>query len=69
MSKAHDVIWTVTCPFCGESEILTLPLEGFLDWRNGTPVQEAFPDLSVDDRERLISGICPDCWDEMFKDE
>ena len=32
-------------------------------------IQDAFPELSKEDRERLITGICPKCWKELFGDE
>lgn len=32
-------------------------------------VQDVFPDLSVDDRELLISGICGKCFDSMFDED
>ncbi len=54
------------CPFCGKSAIVKVPLDGFIAWRGGTVVQEAFPELDENTRERLISGICPECWDKMF---
>ncbi len=59
---------TTTCPFCGQLQLIRVHSKDFHDWENGSPVQEAFPYLSKDDREALISGICPNCWDEMFGD-
>lgn len=39
-------------------------------WRQGAFVQDAFPSLSVDEREALfVTGICATCWDEMLGDE
>ena len=57
---------TTTCPFCGKIQFIRVHNEDFHDWENGVPAQEAFPYLSEDDREALISGICPNCWDEMI---
>ena len=37
-------------------------------WQRGTLIQNAFPDMSADDRERLITGICPSCRKKLFKD-
>lgn len=55
-----------TCPFCGhENEILVYE-DDYLAWQAGELAQNAFPYLSADDREMLISGICPKCWDDMF---
>jgi len=54
------------CPMCGDTKVLSLPEAGYKAWQNGTMIQRALPELSADDRERLISGICPTCWDKMF---
>ena len=35
----------------------------------GENIQIAFPDLTADQREILISGICPECWDKIFPPE
>ena len=32
-------------------------------------VQDAFPHLSLDDREFLMTGITPEEWDEHFSEE
>lgn len=33
------------------------------------PIQEAFPQHSADQREFMISGICPTCWNSTFDKE
>jgi hypothetical protein len=43
-------------------------LFNFINGRSGL-AQEAFPDLSVDEREFIISGIHPDEWNELFGNE
>jgi len=40
--------------------------EEFTSAVKGTHAQVAFPDMSTDNRERLISGTCPKCWNKMF---
>jgi len=32
-------------------------------------MQDIFPELSIADRELLISGTCDTCWNEMFPEE
>ena len=54
------------CPFCGKTAIVEVPTDGFVAWQGGATVQRAFPNLDADTRERLVSGICPTCWDKMF---
>ena len=56
-----------TCPFCGKTTPVQIRRVADYDtWQNGTLAQDAFPYLSADEREMLISGICPTCWDNMF---
>lgn len=56
----------VPCHICQEIVELTVPVEGFIAWQRGDYIQDAMPELSADDREMLISGTCPKCWDELF---
>ena len=35
----------------------------------GILIQDAFPHLSADDREFILSGVTPEEWDEHFSDE
>lgn len=58
-----------TCPFCGEKMALPVPKDEFDAWQSGVPVQKAFPYLSAEEREFIISGICENCWEKMFGDE
>ncbi len=60
---------TTTCPFCGKSHGVKVSAADFWEWNDGALVQDAFPYLSADEREMLISGICPTCWDKMFGGE
>lgn len=57
------------CPFCGKFTIITVKTVDFVLWMDGENAQQAFPYLSPNEREALISGICPDCWDKMFSDD
>ena len=56
------------CPMCGEYHMLTVDLEQYLNYQSGELVQDAFPHMSPTDRERFISGLCPDCQKEIFKE-
>lgn len=57
------------CPFCGHRNTIAVYADDYERWQAGGLVQDCFPYLSADDREMLISGICPKCWDSMFPDE
>lgn len=67
MRTNHKEIQVVCpCPFCGKGHSVWVNEIDYLDWQDGELAQNAFPYLSADEREMLISGICPTCWDEMF---
>lgn len=62
-----EVTIITVCPFCGHANEIEVNEIDYLDWSDGELlVQDAFPYLSADEREMLISGICPKCWDSMF---
>jgi len=55
------------CPFCGSTDVIVVRKKDYVAWDNGVLIQRAFPYLTANQRERLMTGICPDCWDNMFK--
>ena len=63
---AMTAVVAVPCRLCNEVADLTVNIEGFIAWQGGKLIQEALPELDADQRELLISGTCPTCWDKMF---
>ena len=63
-----DVIISITCPLCGSESEVKMTLEQFNKWYSncGELVQVIFPEKTSSEREVLISGICPTCWDKLF---
>lgn len=61
-----EVCVFTTCPFCGHENEVEVNHMDYLEWQNGELAQDAFPYLSANEREMLISGCCPRCWDKMF---
>ena len=63
------VLIETTCPFCGKAESMTLDEHvwhnGLHAYRSGEHIQNAWPTLTPDQREMVLTGICPKCWDEM----
>lgn len=54
------------CPFCGEYHEVMVSETDYWNWESGELAQNAFPYLTAEEREILISGICPDCWGKIF---
>lgn len=59
---------TPKCWVCEESGRIMVPLDGVMAYYRGVLVQDAFPHLAASEREQVVTGIHPSCWDEMTKD-
>ncbi len=60
---------SIPCRGCGNSSTLTVDEEGYTKWVNGSLIQNALPDLSVEMRETLISSYCTQCQEDIFAEE
>lgn len=68
---------TVTrpCPFGGEPRSIEVNLspeeykQAVAAWEGGLLIQQAFPTLSADDREFILTGFTPEDWEDMFGTE
>ena len=69
MMTVISVKVSVTCPFCGKENFLTLSAKDFNAWQEGELVQNAFPYLDANERELLVSGICSECWEKTFGED
>ena len=63
------VVKTKTCTVCGEYEVWSLNRQAVESWQGGEYIQNAFPDMSAEDRELLISGTHPACWNKLFPED
>jgi hypothetical protein len=64
--ESTTVIVENVCPFCGDIGQVKVSKSGYEAWQQGAFIQEAFPNLSPNCRELLMTGICPTCWDKSF---
>ena len=69
MTIIKTVTFSIECPICGKEHFVTVGEEGFRKWQNGEMAQDAFPYLSLSEREQIISNICPECQVKIFKDD
>jgi hypothetical protein len=60
---------TKTCSVCDEYELWVLDRVAVEKWQAGEYLERAFPNMSIEDREILISGTHPACWDKLFPKE
>jgi hypothetical protein len=65
------IITQKTSPVTGETN--TMAINATIDqveaWQGGMLIQEAMPLATADEREFLISGCTPSCWDQLFGEE
>lgn len=67
MPKIETV--TIECPpcvICGVRPRVTVTRDGWTKYQKGALVQVAFPEMDADQREMLINGTHPKCWDKML---
>ena len=58
-----------TCKFCGKEVTVQAEEEKFSRLDAGAHVQDVFPDLRANYRELMISGICGECFDQIFEND
>lgn len=57
---------TLECNTCRKLYQIPVTMEQVYKWKNsGITAQKAFPFLTADQRELLISQICGECFDEL----
>lgn len=60
---------TKTSPLTGKSNsvIMDVTQEQIDLWKSGVLIQDAMPQLSLDEREFIISGYLPNEWDQLWR--
>jgi hypothetical protein len=48
---------------------IDVTLDQLRSWRSGTLIQTAMPNVSMDEREFIMTGVTPQEWDETFADD
>ena len=62
---------TRTSPIDGVSRTIDIPVtaEQLAAWEAGACIQSAMPNISVDHREFIMSGITGEQWDALFSED
>ena len=58
----------IKCKICKQWKSIMVDPIGYQQWKGGMLIQKALPDVDVNDRELMISGICGTCYDDLFAD-
>lgn len=66
----QTVTVTTSCPSCkAEVVVKDIPAKPFSDWYYaGQPIQLALRALKPMQRETLLTGFCPECFDDLTDD-
>ncbi len=60
---------TKPCIRCGKMTQLKLDAAKHARWIVGELVQNVWPEMPAEEREMLITGTHPACWDQIFSDD
>ena len=60
-------ITTPPCTWCGKAATVVVLKDHYDRWKAGELIQVAFPEMYENQRELLISGTHPECWDAMWE--
>ncbi len=62
---------TRTSPISGKKNTMDLDvtIDQITDWEKGAMIQDAMPNLTVDEREFIKTGITSEDWSELMGDE
>jgi hypothetical protein len=52
---------------CGKQHCFTARNKDIIDWKKGQNVKTAFPNFTADQREIIISRLCPECLSSLGK--
>lgn len=58
---------TLTCVSCSRPRSVTATAGQISAWRAGQVIQDAMPNVPAGEREMFQSGLCPECWNMIFK--
>lgn len=64
-SRAETYVVVRDCPMCGQEARTVVPGQGLWDYEHGALAQVAFGGLSPEQREQVMTGIHPGCWEAM----
>lgn len=63
------LVATPRCMFCLETSVVEVAPDRYARWLAGELIQDVWPDWTKGQRELLITGTHPECWDKAFADE
>jgi hypothetical protein len=59
----------IECDGCHDQHAIAFNKEDYEAWQAGELIQNAMPYVIMDDRELMISHLCPSCFNDLFGEE
>lgn len=70
MIAARGKVYDIQCKNCGIVYQIIADSDDVQQWQDGEGyIQDLLSYLSAAEREMMISGICDNCWKEMFGED
>ena len=69
MEMKGQILLSGECIVCGKHVHFQVSEIDYLNWQNGMKIQDALPNICAANREMMISNICDECFNRIFKDE
>lgn len=67
--KKRIIQYKAKCPICNKVNVIEINVHNLMLYKSGLgKVQDLFPDLSENERELILTGVCDTCWNALFKD-
>lgn len=66
LSEDKYEILSLPCPLCKKTAVEKISGYQLFQYRQGAGATVVLPNVSVDVRERFMSGTCGPCWTTMF---
>lgn len=65
--KKCMIRYKAKCPICNNISAIKIDKHKFMLYNSGFgKIQDLFPDLSENERELILTGICNTCWNALF---
>lgn len=65
--ESQAIVVERTCTLCHKTYRVMLDSSKHARWQAGSYVQTVWPELKPDQREIIINGTHPECFDKLFK--
>lgn len=66
--EGKTYLHVMSCISCEKVSIMVVSEADYMTWQTRMYVQDAFPYLNAGQREMIINGMHPECFDKLFEE-